>query len=144
MAFCTPRSLTKASSIIKHRVTLGVNATIAGVSGCVGESAARDMMAYAALADKLPTWDSIVKNPDTAKLPADGDAAASFITIYSALARVDKGSFDPWMVYCQRMAKEFQAVFCLNVVKSPARTFALANRSFVKWATENHWMLDGK
>jgi hypothetical protein len=144
MAFCTPRSLTKASSIIKHRGTLGTNATIAGVSGCVGESAARDMMAYAALADKLPTWDSIVRNPETAKLPADGDAAASFITIYSALARVDKASFDPWMVYCQRMAKEFQAVFCLNVVKAPARSFALANRSFVLWATQNHWMLDGK
>jgi len=143
-AFCTPRSLTKASHIIKHRGVLGTTATIAGVAGCVGEAAARDMMAYAALADKLPTWAEIVKHPDTAKLPADGDAAASFITVYSALARVDKGSFDAWMVYCKRMAKEFQAVFCLNAVKSQARTAALANRSFTTWATENHWLFDAK
>jgi hypothetical protein len=143
-AFVTPRSLTKASHIIKHRATLGTNATIAGVAGCVGESASRDMMAYATLADKLPTWESITKSPGNAKLPTAGDAAASFITIYSALARVEKATFDAWMTYCQRMDKEFQAVFCVNIAKTPRRTVALANRSFVQWATENHWLFDAK
>lgn len=141
-AFVTPRSLTKASSIIKHRATLGTNATIAGISGCVGEAAARDMMAYAALADKLPTWESITKDPNKAKLPSDGDAAASFITIYSALARVSRETFDAWMTYCRRMDKTFQALFCLNVVKTSNRGVAINNREFVQWATENHWMMD--
>jgi len=143
-AFVTPRSLVKAGHILGQRGVLGGNATIAGVAGCVGESAARDMMAYAVLADQLPTWESIIKSPETAKLPTEGNAASSFITIYSALARVDKASFDNWMIYCQRMAKEFQAVFCLNVAKSPRRDVALSNRAFVKWASENHWMFDAK
>jgi len=143
-AFVTPRSLTKASHIIKNRDKLGTNATIAGVAGCVGESAARDMMAYATLADQLPTWESITTNPETARLPTEGNAAASFITIYSALARVNKSTLDSWMIYCQRMAKEFQAVFCINAGKSPCRDVALVNRSFVKWVTENHWMFDTK
>lgn len=143
-AFCTPRSLTKASKIIVHRGHLGEDTTIAGVAGCVGESAARDMMAYAALADKLPTWESIVKDPTSARLPENGDAAAGFITVFSALSRVEKPTFDAWMIYCQRMAKEFQGVFCLNVVKSNKRAIALTNRKFVEWATQNHWMLDNK
>lgn len=143
-AFVTPRSLVKAGMIIKHRGTLGSNATVVGMAGCVGESAARDMMAYAALADKLPTWESIVRSPETAKLPTAGDAAACFITIYSALARVEKDTFDQWMIYCQRMEKEFQGVFCCNIVKSSRRAVAMASRSFVLWATENHWLFDSK
>lgn len=139
-AFVTPRSLTKASSIMKHRAVLGHNSTLAGVAGCVGESAARDLMSYAELADKLPTWESIIKNPEKAKLPTDGDAAASFITVYSALARVEKDTFDQWMVYCRRMPAEYQAVFASQIVKSTKRGLATANREFVKWATSNHFM----
>lgn len=143
-AFVTPRSLTKASAVIKHRYTLGTNATIAGVAGCVGESAARDIMAYAVLADQLPTWESIIKDPENARLPTEGNAAASFITIYSALARVEKATFDQWMIYCKRLAKEFQAVFCVNIGRGPRRDVALANRGFVQWVSDNHWMFDAK
>lgn len=140
-AFVTRRSLTKASPIMKNRAKLGYNATLAGVAGYVGESAARDLMAYAELADKLPSWESIIKSPETAKLPKDGDAAASFITIYSALARVEKGTFDAWMVYCQRLAPEYQSVFAAQVVRSSTKRYiAVANRSFAKWATANHFM----
>lgn len=139
-AFVTPRSLTKASQIMKHRATLGHNSTLAGVAGCVGESAARDLMSYAELADKLPTWESIVKNPEKAKLPTDGDAAANFITVYSAIARVEKESFDAWMTYCKRMPMEYQAVFATQISKSSKKAVAIANREFVLWATANHYM----
>jgi len=142
-AFVTPRSLTKASSIIKHRGLLGLNATIAGVAGCIGESAARDIMAYAELADKLPTWESIITYPEKAKVPSDSDAASSFITIYSAIARIERESFNAWMTYCKRLAKEYQAEFAMSVVKSNSkRIIAISNREFIKWATENQWVLD--
>lgn len=139
-AFVTPRSLTKASSIIKHRGVLGVGPTIAGVAGCVGESAARDLMAYADLADKLPTWESIIKNPEKAKLPTGGDVASSLITLYSAIARVDKDTLNPWMVYLQRMPKEFQALFASQIMLSSRRGVAAANRTFIEWATKNEFM----
>jgi len=139
-AFVTHRSLTKASKIIKHRAVLGHNSTLAGVAGCVGESAARDLMSYAELADKLPTWESIVKNPEKAKLPTDGDAAANFITVYSAIARVEKDTFDAWMEYCKRMPMEYQAVFATQISKSSKKAIAIANREFVKWATANHFL----
>lgn len=139
-AFVTRRSLTKASGVMKHRAVLGYNATLAGVAGCVGESAARDLLSYAELADKLPTWESIVRDPENAKLPTDGDAAASFITIYAALVRVERDTFDSWMTYCRRLPAEYQGVFAAQVVKSPKRAIAISNREFVKWATQNHYM----
>lgn len=141
-AFVTQRSLTKASHVIKHRAVLGANATIAGVAGYVGEPAARALMAYAALADKLPTWESIIKDPATAKLPAGEDAAASFITVYSAITRVEKETMKAWMTYCQRMDKTFQAIFALGVLVSPKRAAAVMDKSFSKWAVDNHWMID--
>lgn len=139
-AFTTPRSLTKASPILKHRAILGHNATLAGVAGCVGESAARDLLSYSQLADQLPTWESIVKNPEAAKLPSNDNAAASFITIYSAIARVEKDTFDAWMVYCQRLPTEYQAVFASQIIKSNKRGIATGNREFVTWATKMHFL----
>jgi len=142
-AFVTPRSLTKASHIIKHRGTLGLDATTAGIAGCVGESAARDLMAFADLADKLPTWEQIIKTPEKAKVPKDGDATSSFITVYSAIGRVEKDTMDAWLKYCQRLPMEFQAVFCTNVVKNTTkRTVAISNREFVSWATKNQFLFD--
>lgn len=142
-AFVTPRSLAKASSIIKHRGIIGLSATTAGVAGCVGESAARDLMAHADLADKLPTWESIVKTPMKAKVPSNSDAASSFITIYGAISRVEKETFSPWLEYCNRLGKEYQAVFASQIVKSQSkRQIAVTNTDFVKWATSNSFLFE--
>lgn len=141
-AFVTPRSLVKASSIIKHRGHLGVGPTIAGVAGCVGESAARDLMAYADLADKLPTWESIIKDPAKAKLPTGGDAASALITVYSAIVRVEKDTFDAWMAYLSRMPAEYQALFASQIMMSGKRGVAAANRKFIEYATKAEFMFD--
>ena len=45
-AFVSPRSLFKASAIVKNRQTLGEDTTLAALAGTIGESAARDMSAY--------------------------------------------------------------------------------------------------
>jgi hypothetical protein len=139
-AFVTPRSLTKASRIIKHRGVLGYNATMAGVAGCLGESAARDMMAFADLADKLPTWESIIRTPEKAKLPTAGDAASNFITIYSAITRIERDTLDNFLTYLQRMPREFQAVFAINVIKSSKRSVVMASSKFAAWTAANAFM----
>jgi len=36
---------------------------MAGLIGTIGESAARDMMAYVDVADSLPTWEQIMADP---------------------------------------------------------------------------------
>jgi hypothetical protein len=60
-AFVSPRSLAKASFIVKNRHTIGITPTLCALSGTIGESAARDMSAYFSLADALPTKEAIYK-----------------------------------------------------------------------------------
>ena len=138
-AFVTPRSLEKASHIAKHRATLGNDVTISALSGTIGESAARDMQAFFTVVDKLPTWESIIKNPETTGLP-DG-AVAKCILVFGALSRIDKDNLPNWMKYMSRLDRELQALFCRSAVKSSTKqSIVVSNKDFVKWATDNQWL----
>lgn len=138
-AFVTPRSLEKASHISKRRAELGNEVTIAALSGTIGESAARDMAAFFTVVDKLPTWESIIKNPEDAPMP-DG-AVAKCILVFGALSRIDKDNLANWMKYMSRLDKELQALFCRSAVKSSTKqSIVVSNKDFVSWATQNQWL----
>ena len=138
-AFVTPRSLAKASPIAKSRSVLGDSLTISMLTGTIGESAARDMQAFFTVVDKLPTWDSILATPTGAKMP--DDAVAKCILVFSAITRVERDTLDKWMVYVQRMDKEWQALFATSVMKSPNKqSFCVLNKSFKDWALANQWL----
>ena len=140
-AFVTPRSLQNASHIMWQRDKITSNALIVALSGCVGDSAGRDLVSFAATNDRLPSWDLVVTTPATAAVPTAQDFAANFITVFSAITLVDRKTLTPFMEYCQRLPKEYQGVFALNILGSPKRSIALNNRAFVVWATQNEWMV---
>lgn len=137
-AFVTPRSLEKASNILKCRTALGMDVTIAALAGCVGEAAARDLVAYTHLADKLPTWDKITNTPKS--VPVPDDPAALCILVFSAVMNVEKSSMNSWMEYCIRMKKETQALFAISVVKSPKTEMAMNNKAFTEFAMRNSYL----
>jgi len=138
-AVVTPRSLEKASHISKRRGELGDALTISLLTGTIGESASRDMQAFFTVVDKLPTWDAILNSPTTAKLP--DDTVARCILVFSAITRVEKESLAKWMQYLQRMDKEWQALFCTSVMKSPSKqAFCVMNKEFKEWALANQWL----
>lgn len=139
-AFVTPRSLENASHILWMRDKIGDNATTVGIAGCVGVTAARDIMSFAQVNDRLPSWDAIVSSPLTALVPSAEDFAANFITVFSALTLVERNTLTAWMAYCKRLPKEYQGVFAMNVGSSNKRSIAHSNRAFITWATENHWL----
>jgi hypothetical protein len=139
--FVSPRSLEKASHIMHQRHKIGENATAAGLCGTVGDAAGTDMLGFAQTFDRLASWESIIATPDTASVPSAQDFAANFVTVFGAISSVTKESFTPWMTYCQRLPKEYQGVFAMQVLTSPKRNIAIENRSFVVWATQNHWMV---
>jgi hypothetical protein len=140
-SFVTPRSLEKASHVLWVQDKLGDNATQAGIAGAMGEAGARDLMSFVHTNHMLPAWDAIVAQPDTCAAPPPEDFAACFISVFTAITLVERDTFTPWMTYCQRLPKEYQGVFALNVLTSPKRALALSNRAFVMWATDNHWMV---
>jgi hypothetical protein len=138
-AVVTPRSLEKASHIAKQRDQLGDALTISMLTGTIGESASRDMQAFFTVVDKLPTWDAIMANPMTAKLP--NDAVAKCILVFSAITRVEKDTLSKWMSYVQRMDKEWQALFATSVMKSPSKqAFCVLQKDFKDWALNNQWL----
>lgn len=139
-AFVTPRSLEKASNIMKKRALLGNSVTTAALAGALGVTGARDLVSYAELSDKLPTWDAIVNNPKGAVVPTGVDQAAAFMVVFNAITRVEKNEMDAWLEYLSRLPKEMQGVFALEIVKTNRRDIAVTHRKFVEFATKNSYL----
>jgi hypothetical protein len=139
-AFVSPRSLATASNIVRTRKLNDPDAVIAALSGAVGEAAARDMQAYIEFADQLPTWEQTIKYPDTTKVPTSPGACA--ITVFGAIARVDKATITPFMKYLERFDAEWQAVFAINIAKTPAKqAVAFSCKAFADWVAKNQDLL---
>jgi hypothetical protein len=139
-AFVSPRSLATASNIVRTRKELDPDTVIAALTGAIGESGARDMQAYIEFADQLPSWEATIKDPKGTKLPKSAGACA--ITVFGAIARVDKDSIEPFMTYLQRFEPEWQAVFAINIAKSTTKQIiAYRSKPFADWLAKNQDLL---
>ena len=136
-AFCSPRSLEKASYVIKARSKIGDEALIASLIGLIGEAAARDLQAFISVADQLPTLDAIKANPEEAMVPTD--PVALCILTYKAVMEVDKDWMDRWVKYLERTPKENQGLFARSLLES-ANSKAAGAKSFIDWAIKNNYM----
>jgi hypothetical protein len=138
-SFVSPRSLARASNVIKQRNRITRNALITALSGTIGESAARDMVAYVEVSDSLPTWQEIIDDPKAAKLPSS--PAALNIMAFGALQRIERNTVGKWFEYLKRTPKELQSVFCLSASKHPEKKqIMLTSGSFVSWMRDNQYL----
>lgn len=128
-AFCSPRSLEKASHVIKQRDVLG-EALLPALCGTVGEAAARDLEANVMLADSMPRWPAIKADPAKCKLP-DG-AGAYFLMAYMLTSRLDADNIDAVMTYVGRFESfEATALFLTSVASNKAKVgLACKNAAF--------------
>jgi hypothetical protein len=151
-ACMTPRSLALCDPIIKSREVLGNDTTMALLAGTVGHAGAAAMMAFFTIADKLPTWEQITNTPTTAKVPEGGDAAACCLLVLSAISRADAQTITPWVEYLKRLSKEWQALFCLSMLKGDPndphnpvvqkrQKVATSSRAFTDLVRTNNWMV---
>jgi hypothetical protein len=139
-AFVSPRSLERASNIVRVRDKIDSDTMIAAMSGAVGEAAARDMQAYVEYQDQLPLWDTIVKNPKTADVPTSAGACA--VLVFGAIAKMDKTTIAPFMTYLERFEPEWQACFAINIAKSPSKqAIAFSSTAFADWVAKNEDLL---
>ena len=135
-AFVSPRSLEKASYIVKNRQVLGEDTTMVALTGTIGESASRDMSAFFSLADGLPTKESIYQKPMEAMLP--NDPAARVILVMRELMSITEQHFEAWLTYLQRLPMEIQALFAVNIMASSRKQVASQNKAFIDWAVKNN------
>ena len=139
-AFVTPRSLETASNIVRTRKLNDADTVIAALTGAIGEAAARDMQAYIEFADQLPTWEATIRDPKNTKLPTSPGACA--IVVFGAISRVTKDSIAPFMEYLNRFDAEWQAVFAINIAKTPSKqSIAFSAKAFADWVAKNQDLL---
>ena len=135
----SPRTLVKASNIVKKRLNMSHNSLKTSLEGTIGAAAARDMLAYLEVADSLPTWEQIVNKPNEAPVPSS--PAALCILAFNALQRIDRASIGKWFEYMKRTPKELQSVFCLSAMKSDEKkSLVMTSASFVTWMRENQYL----
>lgn len=137
-AFVTPRSLEKASDIIKATRHLSDDVRIHALMGVVGEAAAMDLMTIAKLDDQLPGWDRLVADPENVPVPTSG--VASCLLVAKAVMRVEKETFGAWMTFCQRMPKEAQALFARTIMSNPKNVWVAQRPEFTAWAQPNIYL----
>lgn len=139
-AFVSPRSLERVSNIVRARDKFDADTLIAAMSGAIGESAARDLQAYVEYQDQLPSWDSIINNPMTAKIP--DSAGACSVMVFGAVTKVDKTNIAKFMNYISRFEPEWQAAFAINVARNPAKqSVAFSSKAFADWVQANEDLL---
>jgi hypothetical protein len=131
-AFVTPRSLEKASDIIKVCRDLPEDVLIHALVGVVGERAALDIMNIMRLDNTLPTIGAIVSDPMGAVVPTSG--AGLCIVVSKALGSITKETFDAWLTYLQRLPREAIALFMRGIMSSqcPKRPLAVTNKNFAQ------------
>ena len=138
-SFVSPRSLVRASNILKRREGLSINSIIASLEGTIGAPAARDLMAFVELADTLPTWEEITRDPTNAKVPTS--PAALCLLAFSAVQKVDRQTISKFFEYLKRTPKELQSVFCLSGMKDDdTKKLFFTSQSFVDWMRTNQYL----
>ena len=134
-AFCTPRSLNKASDIIKRTKPLGIDIMAHALKGTIGNRATYDMLSIIQLTDELPTWEAIIKEPTKTKVP--DSASAVCMLVYSAIQQVEKDNINKWVEYMNRLSKEAQGLFATSVMRTKKASTVGTSAEFIKWATAN-------
>ena len=139
-AFVTPRSLEAASDWMKVRDKVNDNTLMSLLIGTIGPSAAGDFVAFARLADQLPSIDSIKQDPHSAVVPTS--AGAVMMVVYKVLSTLDRDWVDAWMDYMLRLSKEAQGVFANGVrsEKYTKRSMVMTNKKFTQWAMDNNYL----
>lgn len=139
LSFVSPRSLAKASVIVKARDIIGDNATMVALAGTIGASAAGDMSAFLALERQLPKFQDILDNPSTIKVP--DDTAATLMLMFQATDTLEtQEDLTKFMTFVNRVASsELQAVFFTMMVRSKKGIkIARSNAQIASWAVANH------
>jgi energy-coupling factor transporter ATP-binding protein EcfA2 len=135
--FCSPRSLERASYITKQRGALG-DAFLPALAGTIGESAAQLMVALVNLADTLPLYENIVKDPHKTKVPKGDAVGAMFILAFMLANRVSEDDLDAVMVYAERIPSfEAYSLFVSSLAGNRSKVgMACKNRKFTAAAAK--------
>lgn len=110
--FPTPRTWEMASRFMR----LPKARRLPMIAGCVGAGPAAELEAFLDIVGELDSVETILKNPDKARVPDKSKVAALYgVTVAVAMA-VDKKTARNGAIYVRRLSREFQALFAKLVL----------------------------
>ena len=138
--FVTPRSLELASHWLHAKDKLSTNTLKQALIGTIGARGGSDLEAYLAVYDQLPKQKEIIADPMTAKVPST--ASASVMLVDRALGNMTQEFVTPWLQYFDRLDKEAQALFVMQVRKPTysKQSLVMTNQKFTNWCMANNYL----
>ena len=143
-SFVTLRSMYLASLELQDDRLKKVNnrnVTLAAIAGNIGAGAALNLNAFIELADKLPSWDTIITNPEKAPIFNESPAAI-VLTVFTCASKVTQDTFDAVLKYIRRLPKEVQSMFATQLAEGRKAGWVAMNQNFTDWCRENMWVLE--
>lgn len=135
-AFVTPRSLEKASHVLKKRDMLGDDVVLQAIMGLIGAKAAGDIMTMVNLGDTLPKYKEIADQPNKVKVPTA--IGAQIMSALTCMQRVEAEDFANVFTFIQRLPMEIQGLFANQLMKSPTKAVWVARQAtFTDFARKN-------
>lgn len=129
--FCTPRTFCKVAHMIG---TLPMDMFTVAAQGYMGEGAGAEFVAFLRVAEELPKWEDIVKDPEKVRVPKDR-VDATYAAMQMVAHRVDPSTAKPAFVFLKRLGREFQ-VAGLKAVLRRCPTM-IQTPDFAAWLREN-------
>lgn len=139
-SYVSPRSLSRASSIIHQSARLPRNALVHALAGTAGDAFAQSMTAYLNFASQLPPILSIATDPAHTRVPTESGAQA--ILTYGLIDATTKETIDPFMIYISRLSPDWAACYCISIAKNKDKSpYAFSNSRFRDWCANNQDLL---
>ena len=137
--YCTPRSLA-ALSAVAHNWPGNIDGMVndrAGLvvaQGFIGEGAMAELKGVLSLAEKLPTYDEIIAQPDKAKVPQA--AHEQYAAIMMVAMRAKQQDSAPVVTYLTRFQPNMAVVGLAALIKR--------DRAFTQEAALGKWVRDNR
>jgi hypothetical protein len=128
--FCTPRTLCKVSHMMGK---IDLETFLHAAGGYIGQGTAAELVAFLRVAEQLPTYEDIVRDPKKTPVPTRPDA--NYATMQLVAHRIDPKTMKSAFIYLQRMGKEFQVAALKTIMRRLPDI--VQNAEFVTWIKDN-------
>lgn len=111
-------------------------ADLSTVGAAIGKGAAAEFLAFARLADKLPTPEQVWMDPDGAPVPAQSDPSSLYLAAGMLSAAVSDKTAGPFCRYIDRMPRVFAALAGRDAYRKLGAKLS-GNKEWCKWWIKN-------
>ncbi len=130
-AYPTPRSWEMFSDVYRDIKDTGDDDLVLDAAGSiVGPGAASELVGFLRNFKQLPTFEEIMKNPESAKTPTEPSgcyAAASMLS-----AKITPAQMDASSTYLRRVGEEFRGMMMFDLIKRDKDAFE-KTKTFIDW-----------